>query len=387
MVTVERLRPVEQGARQLAPDLARGIMLALIAVANSAIYLYGRPYGIRQHIIEHGWPDRVASAVSMTVVDARAYPMFAALFGYGMVQIWNRRRDDAEGRRVLRRRSWWLLAFGAVHATLLFSGDVLGVYGLVGLVLVRLLGVRDRTLLVLAACWLVAVALASALVFSTPEGTAQRSYFWSFAVEDPLTALALRPLEWVTGPLGMLGVGTAALVGVWAGRGALLSSPDRLRRAALWGPLIGAAGGLPVGLIAAGVLAVHDPVVVMALNAVHVVTGIAGGLGYAALIGVLADRIGRRPGRRIGQRLGPVVTALAACGQRSLTCYLLQSVGFVALLSPYAGGLGGRLGSAATVALALLTWAGIVVVAEVMRRAGARGPAEVLMRRLVYPRR
>ncbi|MEV4188367.1 DUF418 domain-containing protein [Streptosporangium canum] len=378
MVTVERLRPVEQGARQLAPDLARGIMLALIAVANSAIYLYGRPYGIRQHIIEHGWADRVASAVSMTVVDARAYPMFAALFGYGMVQIWNRRRDDAEGRRVLRRRSRWLLAFGAVHATLLFSGDVLGVYGLVGLVLVRLLRARDRVLLVLAACWLVPVALSSALVFSTPEGTAQRSYFWSFAIEDPLTALALRPLEWVTNPLGMLGVGTAALVGVWAGRRALLSSPDRLRRAALWGPLIGAAGGLPVGLIAAGVLAVHDPVVVMALNAVHVVTGIAGGLGYAALIAVLADRI--------GQRLGPVVTALAACGQRSLTCYLLQSVVFVALLSPYAGGLGGRLGSAATVALALLTWAGTVVVAEMMRRAGTRGPAEALLRRLIYPR-
>lgn len=378
MVAIERLRPVQQGARQLAPDLARGIMLALIAVANSAIYLYGRPYGIRQHIIEHGWADRVASAVSMTVVDARAYPMFAALFGYGMVQIWNRRRDDAEGRRVLRRRGWWLLAFGAVHATLLFPGDVLGVYGLLGLVLVRLLRVRDRTLLVLAGCWLVPVALSSALVYSTPEGSAQRSYFWSFAIEDPLTALALRPLEWVTNPLGLMGVGTAALVGVWAGRRALLTEPGRLRRVALWGPLIGAAGGLPVGLIAAGVLVVRDPVVVMALNAVHVVTGIAGGLGYAALIGVLAGRIGRRR--------GPVVTALAACGQRSLTCYLLQSVVFVALLSPFAGGLGGRLGSAATAALALLTWAGIVVAAEVMRRAGTRGPAEALLRRLVYPR-
>ncbi|MGW3353767.1 DUF418 domain-containing protein [Nonomuraea rubra] len=378
MVAVERLGPVEQGARQLAPDLARGIMLALIAVANSAIYLYGRPYGIRQHIIEHGWADRLASAVSMTVVDARAYPMFAALFGYGFVHIRNRRRDDAEGRRVLRRRSWWLLAFGAVHATLLFSGDVLGLYGLVGLVLVRLLRARDRTLLVLAGCWLVPVALSSALVYSTPEGTAQRSYFWSFAIEDPLTALALRPLEWVATPFGLLGVGTAALAGVWAGRRELLSSPDRLRRAALWGPLIGAAGGLPVGLFAAGVLTVHDPVTVMALNAVHVVTGIAGGLGYAALIGVLAGRI--------GQRRGPVVTALAACGQRSLTCYLLQSVVFVALLSPYAGGLGGRLGSAATVALGLFTWAGTVLVAEVMRRAGARGPAEALLRRLVYPR-
>ncbi|MFC4014053.1 DUF418 domain-containing protein [Nonomuraea purpurea] len=377
--TTPRLNPVGESARRLAPDLARGVMLALIAVANSAVYLYDRPYGIRQHIIEHGVADRVASLLSMTFVDARAYPMFAALFGYGMVQIWNRRGDDAEGRRVLRRRSLWLLAFGAVHGVLLFSGDVLGVYGLVGLVLCRLLRVRDRTLLVIAAAWLVPTAVSSALVYSTPEGASERAFFWSFAVDDPTLAIALRAIEWVMTPIGLMGVGAAALVGVWAGRRDLLSEPGRLvRRAAVWGPLAGALGGAPVGLIAVGVLTVSDPVTVMALNALHAVTGIAGGLGYAAVIGLLAQRI--------GTRRGPVVTALAACGQRSMTCYLLQSVVFVALLSPYTAGLGGRLGSAATVALALVTWAGIVVVAELMRRSGVRGPAETLLRRLTYRR-
>ncbi|SEG22525.1 Uncharacterized membrane protein YeiB [Nonomuraea solani] len=379
MTSALELRPVEQGARQLAPDLARGVMLALIAVANSAIYLYGRPYGIRQHIVEDGLIDHVAAVLSMTFVDARAYPMFAALFGYGMVQIWDRRRDDGEGRRVLRRRSLWLLAFGAVHGTLLFSGDVLGTYGLAGLVICRLLRVRDRTLLVLAAVWLVPVALMSALVYSTPEGVTERSFFWSFAVGDPLTALALRPVEWVTTPLGMLGVGTAALVGVWAGRRRLLTEPGAVvRRAAVWGPITGVLGGLPVALAAAGVLTVREPVAMMALNAAHVVTGIAGGLGYAALVGLIAQRV--------GARRGPVVTALSACGQRSMTCYLLQSVVFVGLLAPYTLGFGGSLGSAATVAVALGTWAATVVAAELMRRAGARGPAETLLRRLTYRR-
>jgi uncharacterized protein len=266
-----------------------------------------------------------------------------------------------------------------VHGVLLFSGDVLGVYGLLGLVVCRLLRARDRTLLILAASWLVPVALASALAYSTPLGSAQRTFFWSFAVQDPLEALALRPVEWLMTPIGMLGVATAALVGVWAGRRELLSVPDAVvRRAAVWGPLAGVLGGLPVGLAAGGFAAVTDPVAVMALNAVHVVTGIAGGLGYAALISLLAQRIGT--GR------GTVVTALAACGQRSMTCYLLQSVVFVALLTPYTAGLGGWLGSVATTALALGTWAATVVAAEVMRRAGVRGPAETLLRRLSYPR-
>ncbi|MBG0821977.1 DUF418 domain-containing protein [Planomonospora sp. ID91781] len=379
MVSTLGLRPVGEGERTLAPDLARGVMLALIAVANSAVYLYGRPYGVRQHIIEHDLPDRVAAALTMTFVDGRAYPMFAALFGYGMVQIWNRRRDDAEGRRVLRRRSRWLIAFGAVHAVLLFSGDVLGVYGLLGLAICGLLRVRDRTLLVLAGVWLVPVALLSALAYDTPRATTERTIFWSLAAEDPLTALALRPIEWVMTPVGMTGVFTAALVGVWAGRRDLLAAPDRtVRRAAVWGPLIGVLGGLPVGLVATGFLDVAGPAGVMALNAVHVVSGIAAGLGYAALIALLA--------RRIGMRRGRSVTALAACGQRSMTCYLLQSVVFTALLPPYAIGLGGRLGSAATVALAVGTWAATVAAAELMRRAGARGPAETLLRRLTYRR-
>ncbi|GII01600.1 DUF418 domain-containing protein [Planobispora takensis] len=379
MVTTLGLRPVRQSERQLAPDLARGVMLALIAVANSAIYLYGRPYGIRQHVIEHDLLNRVTATLSMTFVDGRAYPMFAALFGYGMVQIWNRRRDDAEGRRVLKRRSLWLLAFGAAHAVLLFSGDVLGVYGLLGLLIVRLLRVRDRTLLILAGVWLVPVALLSALAYNTPQATGQRTIFWSLAIEDPLTALALRPIEWVMTPVGMTGVFTAGLVGLWAGRRELLAVPDGLvRRAAVWGPVIGVLGGLPVGLTATGFLAAGDPVTVMALNAVHVVSGIAAGLGYAALIALLA--------RRIGTRRGRLVTALSACGQRSMTSYLLQSVLFVALLPPYTIGLGGRLGSAATVALAIGVWAATVAVAEFMRRTGARGPAETLLRRLTYPR-
>ena len=106
----------------------------------------------------------------------------------------------------------------------------------------------------------------------------------------------------------------------------------------------------------------------------HAVTGLAGGIGYAALAGLVA----------LHSRRGPVVTALAACGQRSLTCYLLQSVVFVAVLASYGGGLGDELGIAQTAVLATATWAVIVVVAEVMRRRGYRGPFEVLLRRLTY---
>ena len=49
----------------------------------------------------------------------------------------------------------------------------------------------------------------------------------------------------------------------------------------------------------------------------------------------------------------PVLHAFAACGQRSLTCYLGQSVLFVALLPAWTFGLGARLGVAQAALLAV----------------------------------
>jgi uncharacterized membrane protein YeiB len=66
--------------------------------------------------------------------------------------------------------------------------------------------------------------------------------------------------------------------------------------------------------------------------------------------------------------------------------YLAQSVVFVALFAAWAGGLGDDLGSAAVAGIAVLTWAATVAAAVLLERRGARGPAEVLLRRLTYRR-
>ncbi|MGO1053513.1 DUF418 domain-containing protein [Crossiella sp. CA198] len=355
--------------RLLTPDLARGGMLALIAVANSALYLYARPYGLRQHIVETGLLDRIVSLLTATLVDTRAYPLFAALFAYGVA---------AQATPVVRRRCRWLIVFGCTHALLLFPGDVLGFYGLLGLALTCLTKVTDRTLLILATGWLAVVALIQGMAHATPPGE-KRSHLWSFAIADPGTAFSLHPLEWVMTPFGIIGVVSAALAGVWAARRGLFTDPGAHRglliRAAAIGITLGVLGGLPTGL-ATGGFWTPPAGSLFALSALHAVTGVAGGLGYGALLGLLAARI--------GQRRGPVVTAITACGQRSLSGYLFQSVVFTLLLKPYTLALGGVLGSAGVAALALATWMISVVLAELLRRAGRTGPAEALLRRLVH---
>ncbi len=385
MSTTVTAGPLPLSQRVLAPDLGRGLLLLAIALANAALFRYGPAYGIRLHPAGGTGLDHAVEALLVTFVDGRAYPLFAALFAYGTVQL--ARRYTSGARTVIRRRAWWLVGFGAVHAVLLFPGDVLGTYGLLSLVLLGLAGARDRTLLRWAGLWLVPTAVVTAFVYGIrPAEPGQRQYLWSIAIGDPLEALAWRPLEWLMTVPAMVGVGSAALAGMWAARLRILESPGAhlplLRRVAGWGIAVAAAGGVPTALVVIGRWQPGDGTLLV-VSGLHGVTGVAGGLGYAALTGLIAAAA-QTPPAGLGVWRARVIRALVATGRRSLSMYLAQSVVFVALFAAWAGGLGDDLGAAAVAGIAALTWAATVVVAVLLERRGLRGPAEVLLRRLTY---
>ncbi len=96
--------------------------------------------------------------------------------------------------------------------------------------------------------------------------------------------------------------------------------------------------------------------------------------GYLAVAALIAAREPR----------GLVATSVRACGQRSMTCYLAQSVLFVAILAPYAGGLGATISVAGAAVLAVGVWLVTVLASVGMARFGYRGPGEALLRRLTY---
>ena len=149
--------------------------------------------------------------------------------------------------------------------------------------------------------------------------------------------------------------------------------------------------GLPLALAAVGVWRPGEGLLMLAAF-LHTLGGYAGGLGYAAVFGLLVIRRGARSGSgrgRIDQPARPArgswpdrITVLAACGQRSLSCYLGQSVLFVALLPAWTLGLGARLTVAEAALLAVGVWLVLLLAAAVSARAGYRGPAETLLRRL-----
>jgi uncharacterized membrane protein YeiB len=174
------------------------------------------------------------------------------------------------------------------------------------------------------------------------------------------------------------------LVGMAMARAGLLDRPwehlSVLRRLAVGGALVGVAGSLPYALVVASVWEPGAPTVA-GLSAVHAITGTAMGVAYVSMFGLWAARLHASGAPRRG---APAV--LAAVGERSLTCYLLQSVMLAPLLSPWGLGLGESLSTAAAYGIALTVWLVTVTVAWAMASAGRRGPAEVLLRRLTYGR-
>ncbi|GLU48360.1 DUF418 domain-containing protein [Nocardiopsis ansamitocini] len=366
--------PLPADRRSLTPDLARGVMLLLIALAHTHLFteFIGGP-GNTSAIA-----DQITTAGTVMFVDLRAYPLFATLFGYGVAQIYRRRSEQGYAwprtRDLLRRRGLWLIVFGLVHTALLFPADILAVYGLVTLLLMGVLRLRDRTLMILAAALLpLAVAFHSLVAVTTgrnmpllPDGFVNELFF-------RLTLFSVLSVIMVVSTL------VPFLIGVLAARHRILEQPHEHLRLLRWTASIGiplaALGGLPLALDKAGVWTDVAPGDIMITSALHQVSGYAGGLGYAALIALVAVRLTGRP--------GPVTNALAALGQRSMTFYLAQSVAWAVLFSSYTLNLH-QTSPAVGVGIAVAVWLTTVVLADLMRRRGVRGPAEVALRRLTY---
>lgn len=390
--------PVQRGERALAPDLARGAMLLFIALANGAGVVFGGsgfepdPHGV----------ERALNLLMFTAVHARAYPVFAVMFGYGLVQL--ARRQEAAGapavavRALLMRRNVSLVVFGAVHGVLLYFGDFLGAYGLVGVFASLVLLHRgDRVHRAVLWIWgvsalyafVLAVRVAAGLMnVPTDEAGVPTSEVFSLVAPRYSVALRARLTEWPVHTATVLPFITIVWLGMWAARRRLLEDlpahRQLLGRVAVVGLGIAVAGGLPLGLTSAGFVRA-DAASVAAMFQLHQVSGVFGGPGYVALFGLVACRISRAPSRPAFRAAG----LAAALGRRSLSAYLLQSIAWVLLLAPYTLALGRRFGSRmiAAIGIALLVWLASVAAAAFLDHRSHPGPAEMALRRLTYGRR
>lgn len=349
--------------RSLAPDLARGLMLMLIALSHAHQFIRGHPTTHRNYPTDGSSLDTAIAGVQMVFVDGQPLPLFAALFGYGLVQMAGRQASWPAARWVVIKRCFWMIVLGGLHAHFLFEADILGTYGLLGLILVSTMVWRDQSLLALAGGWMAvyfSYVILSALGIIKVDGV----------FPEGIATWALHSVAW---PAAVL---VPVVLGMWAARHKMLMEPERhvrfLRNVAIWGIGFMIVGSLPLALTVAKVI---DPVP-LPLAILHTFSVLPGGLGYAALMGWISARV-KKPNM--------LMVAVAATGERSLTNYILQSVSWTLVFT--IGGVGYEIGVAQASLIGLLTWLATVVLSFGMHLAGIRGPLEVLLRFLTYGRR
>ena len=361
--------------RSLAPDVARGLMLLLIALAHTPAFA-NRP----------GSGDAASDFIRVLVADNQARWMFILLFGYAIGQLISRQAargtDVAESINLLRRRGLVLLVVGLLHAVLLVPVDILAAYGTALLILAGVARATDRRLLIGAAAtfplsvgfigWQTQRAL-SAQVSGERQSmvTAMTDTYLAHVLTELPTWLPETLLAAIIVTPGML-------LGIWASRRRLLDEPEHhlptLRTVAIAGLTIAVAGRLPAALLAAGTWTTDAAGMFWLVGVLHTTTGYAGGIGLAAMVALITTTA----------RSGTMITALAALGQRSLTFYLGQSAVLLVMFYPFTLGLYDNVTLAGSCLIAVGMWCASVIIADIMRRAGTRGPLEDLVRRLIY---
>ncbi|GAA1771651.1 DUF418 domain-containing protein [Kocuria aegyptia] len=399
------VRPSWAAGRVPAPDVARGLMLWVIAVANVTVWIWaaGPTDGPRDRTLgtgadTAGWTadDVVNMAMSM-LVDGRGFPLFSFLVGYGVGQI--AAREAARGtplplaRGLLLRRYGWLVLIGALHACLLFPGDIITAYAFGGLFLAVLIAESTRTLVVLAALGSVLMVLygAASWAVRTP-GTPPFPSLVADSLPERLVLGVAEGFGVVSfAPLQLLGLLPMLLLGLALSRYRVLEDPGS-RRGRLVGTaaaciVLGLATGTGTGLLTTDRLE-PTPAAGSVLTGVDAMTGAAQGIGYALVVALVCDRVLRRaPGPRTGAgvlraREHPMLWSLQALGRRSMSGYLAQSVLFTVLLPPFALGLGRALTPTAALLLGSAVWLATLLGAALLERRGRPGPAEALHRRL-----
>ncbi|MCY9786693.1 DUF418 domain-containing protein [Nocardiopsis sp. EMB25] len=387
MTATDSVRPGRASGRLLQVDALRGFALLGILIVNIG-YLASAHHG--SGVEDPAFRDPLDHAVRAFVAvffEAKFFLLFSFLFGYSFtLQLASaERRGAGFVPRFLRRLSG-LFVLGAAHAVLLFPGDILTTYAVLGLVLLAVRRLRPRRAVSAAVVILVVVGAAYALLAlalhtaggaGVEPGAATAAEAATEALRgDPASVVSahLRQLPGVLFLLAFFQAPSALaafLLGLAAGRLGALAEPLAYGRALARLQWVGFTVGLLGGLVYAHASFAHPggAYQVLALG-IDVVTAPLLAAAYAATLLRLSSG-----------RFGPRLTAaLAPPGRMALTHYLGQSLVCALLFTGYGAALVGRVSPLGAVAIALALFTAQAVISRWWLRRHPYGPVEWLLR-------
>lgn len=373
-------------ARLREVDALRSFALGGILMVN--IWYFADPFTLAGDVSppnDSGADLAVRFAVA-ALFEAKFYLLFSFLFGYSFVLQWRAAvASDASPVQRMARRLSALFVLGLLHGILLFFGDILLTYSLMGLILLATHSVRTSTATITGAALVGVIGSAILVVglFVAIAGTGvppsgitvdvdalTRSPGSAFSSNAGNFLDTVASVIFLQGPLSL----AMFYLGVAAGRARLLE-----RRLSTRTLTTAAATCLPFGLTA-GVLQAYlttyvdgDRFGVLAVG----ISTLTAPLLTAGYVSVLLLVFRTTAGAHLCGFLAPA-------GRMALTNYLMQSVIMALAFTAYGLRLSDKLPAAAVAGIAVVVFVAQLVVSRILLSRLRIGPAEWLLRRITY---
>ncbi len=172
--------PVQSKERIQTVDVLRGFAIFGILLFNMRSFA-------GQSMNVNAWVeplDRAIPALIRFFVEAKFYSLFSFLFGWGMaVQM---RRAEAKGTKffpIYLRRLLILLVFGTLHGVLLWTGDILRMYAIIGILMLFIFRKASPKTLLIAA----GLLLLSAIQMTLPGEWMDNTRQWCLSLSECLS--------------------------------------------------------------------------------------------------------------------------------------------------------------------------------------------------------
>ena len=330
--------------RDTAPDVLRGFALLGILVVNIQFMGLNSDQGARGEWTQ-GFASGSATFLIATLFAGKFYLLFSFLFGYSSNYVI---QNDRSNRARWIKRCFVLMAFGAFHFTFLWHGDIIFMYGLLGLLLTLFFFREDRTLKIWTRIVFlistVLVVLVGALAFIAEYLLSEDLQISKESALDQilrngtfLESIPARLEVWLlsisSGIFLQGGLAFAAfLLGVRLARSNFLSSPiDKVANSRLIKK--GLVFGLPIQVIAAVIL-LRNEQAAKPSESIYLISLFASFVSAPLLsmfyVGFIRKLVEERP---------HLVLWMTPAGKMSLTIYISQSVITSLIFSPWGLGL------------------------------------------------
>lgn len=372
--------------RIVALDILRGFSLLGIMIANMLIfhtpYLYIDPYS---YFTNAG--DQTTFKWITIFVQGSFYPIFAFLFGYGLNMQYEKAVQIGKPYMpLMAKRLSLLLGFGVLHALLLWSGDILFTYAVIGFAMMLLLKLSARWLLSLAiflyfiptiGLYVLTKLIESLGSFSLESLTEQSQIAEAVNIYGSgsfMDIFVFRAKEWL-----IFGVVNTFLVGfIILGImlfGAACSKWKLIERAADHKLALFISG---VFLTAIGLLIKSWPFIAEpTYSNIQLQTTLGGGVLAAGYIGLFLFMT-------TNQRIATFLQPLANAGRMSFTIYIMQTVIATTLFYSYGFGLYGTIDLWTGTVIGVGIYIVQLLFACIWFKKFSQGPLEALWRIGIY---